>query len=277
MENPLQPLPATIEGINTETYDTRTYVMRLEDSAGADFSYFPGQFNMVGLMGIGEAPISICSCPVEKGCFSHTVRAVGDVTNALGHLEPGARVWVRGPYGRGWPMKEAKGKPILIIAGGIGLAPLRSAILEIFRQRDEYGPLEILYGARTPGDLLYTDEFETWSEQRDTRLLVTVDSAGDDQNWKGYVGVVTHLIPKAATPLRDCMILVCGPEVMMKFTVGGLLPAGAGPDQVYLSLERRMECGIAMCGHCQIGPKYVCKDGPVFRYSEVRGLFGVGI
>jgi NAD(P)H-flavin reductase len=277
MENPLQPRSAIVENIERETYDTRTYAMRLEGSGGEDYSYLPGQFNMVGLVGIGEAPISLSSCPVEKGCFSHTVRAVGDVTNALDRLQPGGRVWVRGPYGRGWPIEEAKGRRILVIGGGIGLAPLRSAILQIFRQRDEYGSVEILYGARTPGDLLYTDEFETWSEQRDTRLLVTVDSAGEDQNWKGYVGVVTHLIPRAATPLRDCMILVCGPEVMMKFTVGGLLPAGVNPENIWVSLERRMKCGIAMCGHCQIGPKYVCKDGPVFRYSEIRGLFGMGI
>jgi NAD(P)H-flavin reductase len=277
MENPLRPQQAVIENIKRETYDTQTYTMRLEGGGAEDYSYLPGQFNMVGLTGIGEAPISLSSCPVDTGSFSHTVRAVGDVTNAIDRLHPGDRVWVRGPYGRGWPVEEAKGRRILVIAGGIGLAPLRSAILQIFCERDEYGSMEILYGARTPGDLLYTDEFETWSEQPDTRLLVTVDSAAQDQNWKGYVGVVTHLIPKAATPLRDCAILVCGPEVMMKFTVGGLLPEGVNPENIWVSLERRMKCGIAMCGHCQIGPKYVCKDGPVFRYSGIRGLFGMGI
>jgi NAD(P)H-flavin reductase len=277
MENPLRPWPAIIEKIKPETADTRTYTIAPEDGAGRDYRWRPGQFNMIGLFGIGEAPISISSDPGQKRSFDHTIRAVGDVTNALARLEPGGAVWIRGPYGRGWPTEEAKGNPLLIIAGGIGLAPLRPVVLEVLRRRRDYGRVEIVYGARTPEDLLYQDEFESWRGQADARLLLTVDKVGPGQAWEENVGVVTHLLPKVALPLRDCVVFVCGPEVMMRFTVGALLQARVNPRQIYVSLERRMKCGIAMCGHCQIGPKYVCKDGPVFHYPELRGLFGVNV
>ena len=295
MRNPLKLQDAVIVAIKRETYDVLTYTLVLKD--GGEFSFEPGQFNMVGLPGMGEAPISISSepsrlalspstepfdgaqdklreSPVEimRGSFDHTIKAVGNVTRALANLEEGDEMMIRGPYGSGWPMEEARGKDILIVAGGIGLAPLRPFIFHIFENRADFGYLEILYGARTPDDMLYTQEFPQWRKQEKVRLLLTVDQAPKGEDWEYGIGVVTELFDFVEISPASGIALTCGPEIMMRFVARGLLQRGFSPGRVYLSLERRMKCGIAHCGHCQIGPKYVCQDGPVFTYQALRGL-----
>lgn len=270
MWNPLKPRDAVIEAIRRETYDTLIYTLVLKD--GGEFSFKPGQFNMVGLPGMGEAPISISSEPSRRESFDHTIRAVGNVTRALANLEEGDEVMIRGPYGTGWPMEEAKGKDILIVAGGIGLAPLRPFIFHIFENRADFGYLEILYGARTPDDMLYTQEFPQWRKQERVKLLLTVDRVPEGEAWEYGLGVVTELFDFVEISPAGGIALTCGPEIMMRFVARGLLQRGFSPGRVYLSMERRMKCGIAHCGHCQIGPKYVCQDGPVFTYRALRGL-----
>jgi len=304
MRNPLKPRDAVIMAIKRETYDVLTYTLVLKD--GGEFSFKPGQFNMVGLPGMGEAPISISSKPsrlplspstepfdgplvlwpqgqraqdklrtsaVEvRESFDHTIRSVGNVTRALANLEEGDEVMIRGPYGSSWPLDEARGKDILIVAGGIGLAPLRSFIFHIFENRADFGYLEILYGARTPDDMLYTQEFPQWRKQEKVKLLLTVDQVPEGEAWEYGIGVVTELFDFVEIPPASGIALTCGPEIMMRFVTMGLLQRGFSPGRVYLSMERRMKCGIAHCGHCQIGPKYVCQDGPVFTYRALRGL-----
>ena len=273
MENPVRPLEAVIEDIKQQTYDTVTYRISFKDlGQQGSFAFKPGQFNMVTLFGIGEAPISLSSEPQRRESFDHTVRAVGSLTKALTRLEPGSTVGVRGPYGSAWPMEEAKGKNVLIVAGGIGLAPLRPAITYMFHKRADFGSIEILYGARTPEDMLFTDEFDDWEEQSDARVLLTADTVPQANGWKHNVGVVTTLFDKMRTSPEHSIVLTCGPEIMMRFVVIDLLRRRFAPDQIFVSLERRMKCGVAMCGHCQVGPKYVCKDGPVFRYSALKRI-----
>lgn len=228
---------------------------------------------MVSVLGFGEAPLSISSEAWRKDSFDHTVRAVGNVTRAMTRLQEGDILHIRGPYGRGWPMERIEGRELLIVAGGIGLAPLRPVIAQLTEARQRFGRVEILYGARTPADLLFTDELQGWQEYG-LRLLLSVDQVPGEETWSHNVGVVTTLFPRITVDPREAIALVCGPEIMMKFVVLDLLKRGYAPERIYLSLERRMECGVAMCGHCQMGPKYVCKHGPVFSYVEVKNLFG---
>jgi len=265
------PAPARIERIVRQTYDTVTFTLTHEDPYRREFYRFqPGQFNMVSMLGIGEAPISISSWHGNGKTFDHTIRAVGTVTNAMMHLREGDRVWLRGPYGRGWPVSELQGKNILLVAGGIGLAPLRPLVEEVMLRPNMYGKMEILYGARTPGDMLFTDEYDEWHAMPNLALRTTVDRP--DPTYVGRSGPVTILFEEMETKPADTVVVTCGPEIMMKFVVRGLMARGFSAGQIYVSLERRMECGFGKCGHCQCGPLYVCKDGPVFNYSEIRNL-----
>lgn len=269
--NPYEPARAKIVKIKKETYDTTTYTLAFEDPAlQASYTFEAGQFNMLTLFGIGEAPISISSSPEVKETFSHTIRHVGNVTNAIGQLKEGDVIWVRGPYGTGWPMEFLAGKNVLVVAGGIGLAPLRPVILELVNHRERFGRVEVLYGARTPLDMLYTDEFDNWSGK--IRLLKTVDMVPPGLSWPHRVGVVTTLFDVMESTPNNTVVLTCGPEIMMKFVVKGLKERGFAPEQIYVSLERRMSCGIKKCGNCQLGPKFVCRDGPVFAYAELAEL-----
>jgi NAD(P)H-flavin reductase len=231
------------------------------------FEFQPGQFNMIGLPGIGEVPISISGDPVPGVQVLHTIRDVGLVTRALCALRPGQRLGVRGPYGTAWPVAAAEGGDLVIVAGGIGLPPLRPAIYQALRNRDRYQRIALLYGARTPEDLLFTSELSAWRGRFDLDVHVTVDTA--DEDWHGEVGVVPALIPKAHFDPERATAFVVGPEVMMRFTVRALLGAGVIPDRLYLSTERNMHCAAGLCGHCQLGPYLVCRDGPVFRYREL--------
>lgn len=272
MKNPYQPEQAVIKEIIPETSDTITYrIVFADDSIEKNFKFKPGQFNMLTVFGFGEAPISFSSDP-EETYVGHTVRKVGNVTDALAEKEVGAIIGLRGPYGRGWPIEELEGKNVLIIAGGIGLAPLRPVITQVSKHREKYGQFELIYGARTPGDGLFRNEYEAWGGIPNALLHFTVDRVPKGETWNGSVGLVTNLIENMNTRPENSLVLICGPEIMMKFTVRALLGKGFSPGQIYVSMERRMKCGIGKCGNCQIGPKFVCKDGPVFTYKELSEL-----
>jgi NAD(P)H-flavin reductase len=228
---------------------------------------------MLRVPGIGEVPISISGDPSRPGSVLHTIRDVGAVTHALCALRPGQRAGVRGPYGTSWPVREAEGGDVVIVAGGIGLPPLRPAIYHVLAHRESYGRLVVLYGARSPADLLFTGELAAWRSRPGVTVKVTVDTAGRD--WHGDVGVVPDLVPKAAFDPGAAVAFTVGPEIMMRFAVRALLAAGVPEDRVFLSMERDMQCATALCGHCQLGPFLVCRDGPVFGYRPLARWLGV--
>ena len=271
--NPYTPENAIIRDIKRQTYNTKTYTLSFKnEQKRRGFSFKPGQFIMVSLLGIGEAAFTLCSDPAERENFEITVRAVGNVTKTIDRLNVGDVVGVRGPYGTCWPLKEAKNKNILIIAGGLGINPIRPVITYVAANRDDYGDVEILYGAKTPDDLLFTYEFDDWRRMKNTRLLLTVDVIPKESTWKHNVGVVTTLFEKMHASQDNTVALTCGPEIMMRFVVKGLIYKGFTSGQIFVSLERRIKCGIGICGHCQLGTKFVCKEGPVFRFADVEGL-----
>jgi NAD(P)H-flavin reductase len=265
---PLDCCEAEIIGVKRQTRDTVT--LTISPSRADVLDYDPGQFNMVGLRGVGEVPISVSSAPGMNRTLDHTIRDVGSVTGVLCALKQGDRVDVRGPYGNGWPIEETRGRDLVIVGGGIGLAPLRGVICEVVARRGDYGRVDIVYGARTPDDLLFTDEFSGWAESKDTKLLLSVDRVPDRSEWKQKVGVVLALFDDLGTDPYKSVVFTCGPEIMMRFVVRGLIHRGYPPETIYVSMERRMKCGIGHCGHCQLGPKYVCLDGPVMRYVDVK-------
>jgi NAD(P)H-flavin reductase len=254
------PAPWRVAASRRESHDAVT--LGLEPPVGEAFSFRPGQFNMLYAFGIGEVPISISSDSAASGPVLHTIRDVGMVTHALCTLAPGEQAGVRGPYGTHWPLAEAEGGDVVIVAGGIGLPPLRPAIYHLLAHRDRYRRIVLLYGARTPGDLLFTGELTAWRSRFDLDVQVTVDAAAG--GWRGDVGVVPDLIEAAQFDPATATAFMVGPEIMMRFTVRALLSAGLPEDRVFLSMERNMQCAVAICGHCQLGPFLVCRDGPVF-------------
>ncbi|MBS7611618.1 FAD/NAD(P)-binding protein [Candidatus Bathyarchaeota archaeon] len=267
MSNPYIPRKAIIESIRDETPDIKTFRIKFKDGS---FNFNPGQFVMVSMLGVGESAISISSHPEDADKFVElSIRKVGNVTGSIFKLKPGSTIGIRGPFGNGWPMDEASGKNLLIVGGGCGQGALRPLILDVLRHRDCYGRVEILYGARTPQDLMFKYEHDIWARVPDGCLLLTVDSIPTSVEWKYNLGVVTTLFGKTLIKPENSLALICGPEIMMHFAVRGLLSMGFKSDQIYLSMERRMKCGIGKCGHCQIGSKYVCKDGPVFTHSDL--------
>ena len=271
--NPYLPHEVDIIQIVDETHDTKTFRLAFKDAQIKEqFSFLPGQFNMLTLFGIGEAPISISSDHNQQDYFDHTVRKVGNVTKAMFRLKEGASLRVRGPYGRGWPLEQAQGKDILLVAGGIGLAPLRPLIFNCLQNRDKYGKVEILYGARTPLDALFINQWNEWNAVEGVTFRPTVDGVPPGVEWNNSVGLVTKLFDSMDSTPGNTHVVMCGPEIMMKFAVQGLLNKGFSPKDIFLSLERRMNCGISKCGFCQIGPKFVCQDGPVFSYYELQNL-----
>jgi NAD(P)H-flavin reductase len=271
LSDPMAPDPWRIERIHRETPDT--FTMELKPVAESTVpSFAPGQFNMLYVFGVGEVPISISGDPLAGKSLVHTVRAVGTVTKVMCALKRRDVLGVRGPFGNHWPVQEAVGRDVVIVAGGLGLAPLRPVLYQILARREQYGRVLLLYGARTPADLLYQRELENWGACSDIEVQVTVDHASD--GWRGSVGVVTRFIPAAKFDPLDTIALVCGPEVMMRFTLLELQKRGLAAEQVFLSLERNMKCAIGFCGHCQYVPVFVCKDGPVFSFDRVQGWFG---
>jgi NAD(P)H-flavin reductase len=227
---------------------------------------------MLYVFGVGEVPVSISGDPTQPQLLEHTTRAVGTVTGAIRTLRPGQTLGVRGPFGSPWPVAEAAGKDVVLVAGGIGLAPLRPVLYHLLAQRDQYGRIVLLYGTRTPGDMLYRRQLEQWRGRFDVEVAVTVDRAVGP--WRGNVGVVTRLIPKAAFDPLDTVAMICGPEVMMRFTVMELVKCGVDEENIYVSMERNMQCAIGFCGHCQFGPTFICRDGPVLRYDRIKPWFG---
>jgi len=270
--DPMIPQPFAVADIKEETHDTFTLILKPQNGQ-KELPFKPGQFNMLYVFGAGEVPISISGSPGEPQVTVHTIRSVGTVTKALRNLKAGDTVGLRGPFGSSWPVDKVKGKDVVIVTGGIGLAPLRPAIYEILRQRKQIGKFVLLYGARTPEDILYIDEIGKWRSQFDLQVRVTVDKA--DENWLGTVGVVTILIPKARFDPANTIAMICGPEIMMHFTVKELLQLGMKESDIFISMERNMKCAIGFCGHCQYGPNFICKDGAVFPYSHVKNLFRV--
>ena len=264
----LTPLPFVVAEREQNTADTWT--LTLEPAAGDGVSVAPGQFMMVYAFGIGEVPISVSGPPSRPGPVVLTVRAVGAVSNAICGSQPGTVLGLRGPLGNSWPIEAAAGD-VVVIAGGIGLAPLRPALLHVLDHRDDYGEAVLLYGARTPGDLLYTEQLGEWRHAID--VDVTVDSAGGD--WAGRVGVVPKLVAGAGFRPEETTAFVCGPEIMMHFANQALLERGVAPDRIYMSMERHMQCGVGLCGHCQLGPTLICRDGPVYSYAELEPWLGV--
>jgi len=259
------PAPWRVTSRRRESADTVT--LELEPPPGETFAFRPGQFNMLGAFGTGQVPISISGDPAAGGPVLHTIRDVGMATHALCALEPGDRVGVRGPYGTWWPLEEAEGADVMIIAGGIGLPPVRPAVYHLLAHRDRYQRAILLYGARTPADLLFTDELADWRSRFDLDVQVTVDTAAG--GWRGDVGVVPDLIATTRFDPETATAFMVGPEIMMRFTVRALRSAGVPDDRIFLSMERNMQCAVAMCGHCQLGPFLVCRDGPVFCHRQV--------
>lgn len=268
---PMLPTPYRIQRIRQETDDTFTLELVPADSAEG-FSFAPGQFNMLYVYGVGEVPISISSDPSDAPLLQHTTRVVGTVTKAMRLLKRGDMLGIRGPFGTHWPVEDATGRDVVIVAGGIGLAPLRPALYRLMAQREKYRKIVLLYGTRTPEDILYRHELEHWRGKFDLEIQVTVDRAAS--SWRGNVGVVTTMIPRAPFDPSNTAALICGPEVMMRFTAMELQKRGVASERTYLSLERNMKCGIGLCGHCQYGPVFTCKDGPVFSYDRIAALLG---
>lgn len=251
-----------------ETPDT--FTLTLEPEEGVETRFRPGQFGMLWVFGVGELPISISGDPEEHDRLEVTVRSVGQATNALVNRSVGDAIGVRSPLGVGWPVEAARGRDVILVAGGIGLAPLRPALYEVVSHRDRYGRVVLLYGARTPDDILFRKQLKEWRGDFDLEVHVTVDRATGE--WRGNVGVVTTLIPRVPFDPYHTVAMVCGPEVMMRFTVLELERRGVPTDRIWLSLERNMKCGVGLCGHCQCGPKFICRDGAVFPCRDVMHL-----
>lgn len=269
LPDPMLPSPYVVAGKRQELEDTWT--LELEPAGGDGVGEFrPGQFSMLYAFGAGEVPISVSS--IGGGRLVHTVRAVGAATRAICACEPGDQLGVRGPFGKGWPLEEAEGGDVVVIAGGIGLAPLRAAIEHMVANRDSYRAVAFLYGARSPDEMLYLSELQSWREAG-IDVKYTVDTAAGD--WDGRVGLVTKLIPIAGFQGLRTTAMVCGPEVMMRFVSTALQERDVPDDKIHVSLERNMKCAIGHCGHCQLGPTFICRDGPVFTYQRLKPLMTI--
>lgn len=267
---PMLPMAFRVKSYRRETADT--YTVSLVPSTGCHaFHFVPGQFNMIYAFGAGEVPISISGDPDKPERCIHTIRAVGPVTRLLKALKPGATVGIRGPFGVPWPVEVSRGKDVVLIAGGIGLAPLRPVIYHVLNQRKDYGRLVLVYGARKPADILYPAELARWAKRKDMQVEVTVDTA--DASWRGDVGVVPKLITRARFDSLNAVAMICGPEIMMRYGIHELSQRGVSDDRIFVSMERNMKCAIGFCGHCQHGGMFVCKDGPVFSYERMRSVF----
>jgi NAD(P)H-flavin reductase len=268
----MRPEPFEVRHVTRETGDT--FTLTLAPLAGPRFRPFaPGQFNMLYVFGVGEVPISISGDPARPELLVHTIRAVGATTRALQKLEKGDWVGIRGPFGTAWPVDEAHGQDVVLVAGGIGLAPLRPALYHVLLHRALYGRVVLLYGARTPRDMLFPKELRDWRGRFDLNVDVTVDRA--TMEWQGAVGVVTKLVQRSPFDPENATAFICGPEVMIRFAALALQGRGMPEASIFVSMERNMKCAVGVCGHCQFGPHFVCKDGPVFRYDRIQPFFGL--
>ena len=273
-QNPYHHYLSELVHIEQQTPDTNMYTFKyLSENRQREFSFDPGQFMLLSVFGFGEAPFGVCSSPNHTSTIQLTIRNVGLLTSALEKLTVGGRVALRGPYGRGWPMDQLEGKNVLIVAGGMGLVPIRPVILHVLENRDQYENFQILYGARCPEELLYKDDLDIWNNRKDVEYVATVDR-DDEHCWVGNIGVVTTLFDRITVNPKDTHALICGPPIMYRFVIRELQKFGFTDNSIFLSLERRMKCGVGHCSHCLVGTKFVCQDGPVFSYEEAKDLRG---
>ena len=270
--DPMVPRVARVTRRTRELADTWTLELVAADGERLP-AYAPGQFTMMYVFGIGEIPVSISGDASDRNRLVQTIRSVGKVSDAVTRLTKGATIGLRGPFGTAWPVEDGYGRDVIVVAGGLGLAPLRPALYQLLRERGRLGKLVLLYGTRRPEDILFRRQLEGWRRQLDIDLEVTVDHAGPE--WRGHVGVVTKLIPRLAIDADNAMALVCGPEIMMRFAASALHDIGVPEASIHLSLERNMKCAVGLCGHCQFAGSFVCKDGAVMRYDRVRRLLGL--
>jgi NAD(P)H-flavin reductase len=266
MKNIYQPIEATIEDVIVETPTIKTFVLRPQEP----FEFKTGQFMELTLPGVGEAPFTPSSDPDIKERIEVTIMNVGRVTALMHGLPKNISLGIRGPYGKGYPLDEFEGKDILIVGGGVGLAPLRSLLFSLFSRIDRYNKVVLRYGARTPQDMVYKNSIPEWSKRKKVDVVTTVDVG--DSTWKGNVGLVTTILKDLPVDLNKAVCVVCGPPIMMKFVTLKLLDLGLKPEGIYLSMEKNMSCGLGKCGHCRIGRYYVCKDGPVFIYEDLKDM-----
>ncbi|MBA7547400.1 Anaerobic sulfite reductase subunit B [subsurface metagenome] len=269
MRSPYQPIAATLEKVAEETPNIKTFWLRPAEP----LAFRTGQFVELTVPGLGEAPFTPSSSSAVTEQMEVTIMKAGTVTDRLHELQAGAKLGLRGPYGKGYPMEDLYGKELLIMGGGVGLAPLRSLLYQVFEDIDKFPRVILLYGAKTPADLVYPEQLKKWSKREKFEVLVSVDVG--DNGWKGNVGVVTTLLPKVKLNLDKMAAVVCGPPVMMKFATLELIQMGLAKDRLYLSMEKNMSCGLGKCGHCRLGPYYVCQDGPVFTYDKIETLAGL--
>jgi NAD(P)H-flavin reductase len=265
--NPMRPLLGTVAGMKDLADEIKLFQVELN---GESFDYQPGQFAFLSAFGVGEAPFGLASTTGRTSALEFAVNQVGTVTSALHSLEPGSVVGVRGPLGNSFPLEEMEGKEIVVLGGGIGGAPLRPVIHTILDNRADYGHLTILWAARTPSLLVFTDEYNAWRSAPDTELHLTVDEG--DADWTGNVGLITQLLEQVAPSPENTVAIICGPPIMIKFVILGLQKLGFADQQMIMTLEAKMKCGIGKCGRCNMGEKFVCLDGPVFSYTEVSGF-----
>jgi len=265
-------LPAVVRIRDRRPETPRIFTLALE-APDDGRTFRPGQFNMLYVFGVGEAAVSLSGDPADAGTLVHTIRPVGPVTDALARLQAGDALGLRGPFGSSWPLDEARGHDVVIVAGGIGLPPLRPVIYHLLRHRGDYGRIILLYGVSAPADMVYAHELDPWRKCDDFQVLVTVDHG--DSSWHGPIGLVTELFPRCVFDPQRTIGLVCGPEVMMRFTIREFLKRRVAEERLFLSLERNMQCAVGFCGHCQFGPAFVCMDGPVFRYDRIKLFFNV--
>lgn len=269
MSEAMIPRRFRVSSVTQDTNDTATLMFEPDD--GRPMAFEPGQYTMLYVFGVGEVPISISGDPARPELLVHTVRAVGAVTRAIVGLQPGGAVGIRGPFGSGWPVSEATGRDLLIVAGGIGLAPLRPVLYEALTHRSDFGRVVLVYGARSPSDLLYRDELEEWRATFDVEVTVDVSSP----DWRGDVGMVTAVLPRLELEAGRTVAMLCGPEVMMKVVARELISTGHSGADIFVSVERNMKCAIQLCGHCQFGSDFVCSGGPVFSFASVADLWRV--
>ncbi len=268
----LIPCPAEIVEKRSETRGIYTFRLRVKDEGKrAAFRFRPGQFNMVYAFGVGEVPISIASDPDDADGLDHTIRIVGNVTGVLERLKVGDVVGLRGPYGSWWPLEEARGRDVIVITGGLGCAPVVSVISYVVRRRGSFGALKILHGIKAPTDLVYRRQFQAWAKHPNTEVHLTTDQP--DRRWRHHTGVVTTLLGRVTLDPTNGVVMMCGPEGMMRAAARELLERGVPTKSIYISIERNMKCAVGLCGHCQLGSEYVCKTGPVFRFDRIRRWF----
>ena len=269
MKNIYRPIEGVVEDIIVETPTIKTFVIRPQE----DFSFKTGQFVELTMPGIGEAPFTPSSDPNIKEKIDVTIMKAGHVTSLLHAASRNTSVGIRGPYGKGYPFEEFQGKDIVIVGGGVGLAPLRSLLLSLFAEIEKYNKIVLRYGARTPSDMVYKDAIPGWARKNKVDIVTTVDVG--EPNWKGNVGIVTTIVKDLPVNLKKAVAIVCGPPVMMKFTTLKLLDIGFKPQEIYLSMEKNMSCGLGKCWHCRIGKYYICKDGPVFTYEQLKDIHDI--